>query len=329
MRRTLYSILLLAIMFLAAPYLIIRITAPEAAREAVGLITLVEPVERSQAPDSAHIRPPPIELDDFERYLIGVVAAEMPALFHIEALRAQAVASRTYALYAMGVLGMEVFDHSRISEIWQAYISEDEMRRRWGDGFYTHFATVSEAVSSTAGEILVYNGEPIVAVFHAWSGGMTEYSANVWSEQRPYLISVNSDFYSHRTDFEQVLEFSGNEFISLLRQEFHDIVFEGGDIISQIIIDSRSRAGYVTDVTVGNKKMDGALLRRVLGLRSTNFTVSRELDKIIFRTKGYGHGAGMSQVGANALAQQGYDYVRILLHYYTGVQLVRTDALFY
>lgn len=321
MRHILLITGLLFLLFLAAPYVIISLLGPSPT-EASAHTDLVVFAENQSQNNFVYISPGGVdELDDFERYLIGVVAAEMPALFHIEALRAQAVASRTYAIYSMMHLGMDEFDYSRIGEIWQAYISEAEMRRRWGNNFDTHFSTISEAVSSTRGEILVYNGEPIVAVFHAFSGGMTEYSGNVWREQRPYLRSVNSNFYRYRADFESVREFSGNEFISLLQREFPDIVFESGDIAEQIIINERTGAGYITRLTIGNKIMDGALARRLLGLRSTNFTIHRELDKIVLHVRGYGHGAGMSQVGAHSLAGMGYSYIDILKHYYYGVEL--------
>jgi len=327
MKRILCSIGLMVLMFLAVPYLTLRLMEPEVMVERTMATELVRRVEDvgSESRLIYSITEAHESMSDFERYLVGVVAAEMPALFHIEALKAQAVASRTYALYSMKNMGMEHFDYSRIGEIWQAYISEDEMRLRWGNDFNVHFAKITEAVYASRGEILMYEGEPIVAVFHAFSGGMTEYSENVWNEARPYLRSVNSDFYSYRADFIQELSFSGDEFLRLLRVEFSDITFGSGDIASQIIINHRTIAGYITSVTVGNKDMDGALLRRLLGLRSTNFEVSRRQDRIVFEVRGHGHGAGMSQVGANALAGMGYDYAAILKHYYFGVEIVRVE----
>ncbi|MCL2564842.1 MAG: stage II sporulation protein D [Defluviitaleaceae bacterium] len=327
MRRALSIIGLLFLIFLAAPYAIIAVLGSLDPPAAYAYLDLVVPAETQIRQNFVYAQTEiSDEFNEFERYLIGVVAAEMPALFHIEALKAQAVASRTYAIYSMMHLDMYEFDYLRIGEIWQAYISEIEMRRRWGNDFDTHFATISNAVNSTRGEILIYDGEPIVAVFHAFSGGMTEYSGNVWAEQRPYLRSVDSSFYRYRSDFESIAEFSGNEFISLLRREFPDIVFDGGDIALQIVINERSGAGYVTRITIGNKVMDGALLRRLLGLRSTNFTIHRELDKIVFRVRGYGHGAGMSQVGAHSLAMMGYNYIDILKHYYSGAQITRYEG---
>ena len=319
---------LLGLIFLAVPYFIARVLEPNTSQE----IVIIEPVFVAPSATSLVQIEPRLqvyiqlgeigELCPFERYLVGVVAAEVPALFHMEALRAQAVAARTYAIYSMAALGMDEFDHGRISEIWQAYLTEAEMRRRWGDDFDRHFGTIWEAVASTMGEILVYNDEPILAVYHAFSGGRTEYSENVWSAPRPYLRSVSSDFYTYRADFEYVREFSNGEFISLLRSSFPNIALESGNIIAQITINERSAAGYILRITIGNQTMDGTQLRSILGLRSTNFTIAQSGDNITFRTRGHGHGVGMSQIGANALAHRGYSYVEILKHYFSGALLV-------
>jgi len=315
---------LLSLIFLAVPYFIARVLEPNTSYESV----IMEPVivtprttfevqQKSRIQVYSRSR----ELCPFERYLVGVVAAEVPALFHMEALRAQAVAARTYAIYSMRTLDMDEFDYGRISEIWQAYLTEADMRRRWGDDFDIHFGTIWEAVASTRGEILIYDDEPILAVYHAFSGGRTEYSQNVWSAPRPYLRSVSSDFYTYRADFEYVREFSVGEFVSLLRTAFPNIVLDSNNIMAQININERSAAGYILRITIGNQTMDATQLRSILGLRSTNFTIAQSGDKVIFRTRGHGHGVGMSQLGANALAHQGYSYVEILKHYFSGALL--------
>jgi len=316
---------LLSLTFLAVPYFISRVLEPNASNAPVVIEpVLVTPRATSQIQLKTYARPYPYldELCPFERYLVGVVAAEVPALFHMEALRAQAVAARTYAIYSMSALEMYKFDHGRISEIWQAYLTEAEMRRRWGHDFDSHFGTIWEAVASTRGEVLVYDDEPILAVYHAFSGGQTEYSENVWSAPRPYLRSVNSDFYTYRADFEYTHEFSNSEFVSLLRSVFPNIELESSNIAAQIIINERSAAGYIQRITIGNQTMDATQLRNILGLRSTNFTITQNSDSIAFRTRGHGHGVGMSQVGANALARRGYSYIEILKHYFSGALLV-------
>ncbi|MCL2739423.1 MAG: stage II sporulation protein D, partial [Bacteroidales bacterium] len=249
--------------------------------------------------------------------------AEVPALFHMEALRAQAVAARTYAIYSMASIGMDHFDHARISEIWQAYLSESEMRARWGDNFDTHFAAIHEAVRSTKGEILVYDNEPILAVFHAQSGGQTEYSENVWRAPRPYLQSVNSNFYTYRPDFEYNHKFSTAELNTRLNSAFPNMLSDSN--APQIQINARTAAGYVQSVTIAGHPIDAIALRTALGLRSTNFTIRHENNHTIFTTRGHGHGVGMSQIGANALARRGYSYVEILAHYYRGAMVVGKD----
>lgn len=302
MRKILYYTVLCFLLFLAAPYTITSVLAHDSSSKKETGIT-------------SKIHEPIAIEDSFERYIVGVVAAEMPALYNSEALKAQAVASRTYALNFIERSGEN--DYTKIG---QAYIDEAEMRERWGDNFNVYYGKIAEAVEKSAGEIMVYEGEPIVAVFHAFSAGKTENSEDVWKENLPYLKSVDSEFDQKAQNFEQRVEFSGNEFITLLREEFPDIVFDKGDIMDQIKVNEYTEAGYVKQITIGNKIMDGSVLRRIFGLRSTNFEISRELEKIVFAVKGYGHGAGMSQVGANYLAEEGYDYKQILKYYYSDIE---------
>jgi len=330
-KKLILCAVMLSLIFLASPYFIARVLEPKDSNTITTEPPLITPItphrgERPRSPAGHE----PVEhecettvttnLCPFERYIIGVVAAEVPALFHMEALRAQAVAARTYAIYSMSTLGMDQFDYARISEIWQAYLSEPDMRLRWGNNFDTHFATIHEAVRSTKGEILVYNNEPILAVFHAQSGGQTEYSENVWHSPRPYLQSVNSDFYTYRPDFEYRHKFTQAELNTRLNSALPNMLPSNN--VPQIQINSRSAAGYVQSVTIAGQSLDAAALRTALNLRSTNFTIHHENTNTIFTARGHGHGVGMSQIGANALAQRGYSYVEILEHYYRGARVV-------
>ncbi|MDR2898826.1 MAG: stage II sporulation protein D [Clostridiales bacterium] len=256
----------------------------------------------------------------FENYITGVVAAEMPALYDEEALKAQAVAARTYALNYITRTG----DNDYMN-IGQAYISVDEMKSRWGEGFDAYYTKVSKAVSDTSGEVMVYDGEPIVAVFHALSAGKTENSEDVWTQELPYLKSVDSSFDEQAKGFITRMEFKDDDFITRLKAYYPDISFEPGDIIDQIKVEEYTDAGYVKTVAVGDKVIEGTELRRILELKSANFTVYGEQDKIVFETKGYGHGAGMSQTGANYLAENGYGYREILEHYYNGVSIEKRE----
>jgi len=249
-----------------------------------------------------------------ESYIIGVVAAEMPVSFEIEALKAQAVAARTYAYRQIG--DSKTIDPNSIG---QAYISVDEMKNRWKESFEQNYNKVCSAVNQTKNEIMVYNGEPILAAFHSTSAGVTESSENVWSEKLSYLKSVDSHEDENAPDFLYDSSFSVSDFKE--RFQKNGCVFFD-DLKNDVSILSRTDAGYVSQIKIGGKTFKGSQVRTILSLRSTNFTISYKNDKIIFTTKGYGHGAGMSQYGAEFMAKQKKNYKEILSHYYYGVEFV-------
>lgn len=251
--------------------------------------------------DSLNIYKSSLKKSSFEDYIIGVVAAEMPASYNSEALKAQAVASRTYALRAL-----ENAPSLSYSSIGQAYITENEMRSRWGSEYNTYYKKIKDAVSSTKGIIAVYEGKPILAAFCASSGGKTEESQNVWGQAMPYLIGVDSHWDSKNT---QTLSFTENELTSIL----------GG--IPEI--QSLTQSGYVQSVFAGGRKLSGIEVRQRLGLKSANFYLSRSNGKVYVTTRGYGHGVGMSQTGANAMADEGCTFDEILSHYYPGTDLAK------
>lgn len=249
---------------------------------------------------------------ELEEYVLGVVSAEMPASFPLEALKAQAVAARTYELRKM----KEVNSGEVLYDVGQAYCTEEERRKKWGENYETYLEKMEEAVSQTEGEIMTYEEEPILAVFHAQSGGHTEDSENVWVQKIPYLRGVDSEEDEGAPGFETEERIPASEVWSKLSQY--------GDLgVSEEALEfsdaKRSEAGYIQTIQAGKLTLEGQEIRTALGLRSTNFTVKRQADAFVFTTKGYGHGAGMSQYGAKALAEEGMDYHEILLHYYTGV----------
>ncbi len=253
------------------------------------------------------------ENPQMESYIIGVVAAEMPVSFEIEALKAQAVAARTYAYRQVGTSEINP------DKLGQAYISVDEMKKRWGNDFEQNYNKVKTAVESTKNQIMVYDGEPILAAFHSTSGGVTENSENVWSEKLNYLKSVDSHEDENAPDFLHNSEFKMSEFKEIFSKDgckFSD------NLSNDVSIVKRTDAGYVLTIKIGGKEFKGKDVRTKLSLRSTNFTISFKGDKIIFTTKGYGHGAGMSQYGANFMAKNKKNYKEILLHYYYGVEFI-------
>lgn len=249
---------------------------------------------------------------ELERYVAGVVSAEMPALFPMEALKAQAVAARTYQVRYMKQSGSEEV----LYDVGQAYLDEQGQREKWSAQYETYAARIRQAVAETKGEIMVYEGEPILAAFHAQSSGKTENSENVWVQEIPYLRSVDSSGDLEAPDHETTTALSAAFVWEALRQ-YGALGVSATDLtFSKPVC---SEAGYVQQIQAGNLTLTGQEVREALGLRSTDFTVQRQGDQFLFTTKGYGHGAGMSQYGAKALAEEGMDYREILQHYYTGI----------
>jgi len=253
--------------------------------------------------------------DELEEYIVGVVAAEMPAAFEKEALKAQAVAARTYAVNS----GLSVDE--LIKSNGQAYNTEKEMKDKWGESFTQYHEKIKSAVSETAGEIIVYNDEPILAVFHAISGGKTETAENIWHRELPYLKSVESSEDTMAKEYYAESIFSANEAAALLQAKYDSLKITEGRLADQMQILERTEAGYVSRIQIGNMVLTGRQVREALGLRSSNFTYHQDGENIVFETKGYGHGAGMSQYGANYMAAAGKTFDEILKYYYSGVEI--------
>lgn len=262
---------------------------------------------------------------DLESYLTGVVAAEMPASFECEALKAQAVAARTYTLYKIryGCANHPDADACDDINCCKAYSSQEELKSVWGDNYEQYRARIQQAVNETDGVVVTYNKEPILAAFHSSSGGRTADSGEVWGKSLPYLVSVESP-----EDEDAVPNYIVEKRISL--KEFKAIVLErypaaefSNDASTWVSIDAISPSGRVEDATVGGVAVKGYNVRNLFELRSTMFTVTTDGEGIIFTTAGYGHGVGLSQYGANVMAKNGSNYGEILAAYYTGTGLTR------
>lgn len=259
-----------------------------------------------------------------DEYLRGVLAAEMPALYHMEALKAQAVAARTYTvkqLPAYGGPGCRENPAADISTDYrsnQAWLSENEMKEKWGFiSYFYNWARINRAVEQTEGEVLVYNEKVIDAVYHANSGGQTEDSTFVWGEMHPYLQSVSSPYDQERSEnYLNTFYFGVDE----LRDK---LGLSGEDSSSFIELTHRSSSGRVIELTAGDKKITGNDFRSLLGLTSNKFEISRTGDIFTITVFGKGHGVGMSQDGADGYARAGYDYRQILEHYYPGTKIGR------
>ncbi len=265
-----------------------------------------------------------IEEIDLDEYLYGVVSAEMPASFEEEALKAQAVVARTYTIYKIvnndGKHGeADICDDSTCCQAW---ISEQDRKDRWDeDEKEENWNKIVNAVNSTQGKIVTYNGEPINAFFHSNSGGTTEAPIEVWGGSGyPYLQSVataGEDAYSQYSSEAEFIEAEFEEKIKELHSDF-EIDFDDENCIK---IEEYTEGNRVKTIKIGNLELSGVEVRNIFGLRSANFTVTIEDNKIKFEVIGYGHGVGMSQTGADSLAKEGKTYEEIIHHYYTGVEI--------
>jgi len=266
-------------------------------------------------------------------YLNGVLAAEMPATFPDEALRAQAVAARTYTMYKLRLIelgltppechkGAALCDDSAHCK---AYIDIDKNAQAlWGDSAAEYRAAISAAVSSTDGEIIVYKDEPIAAVFHSASAAKTESSLDVWGSDMPYLQSVDSPGGEDSPKYSGTVTVTADKFRETVISSYPDADLSS-DPSSWFKASKRSEAGGIIDVAVGGVRIPGTAIREMFSLNSTNFTVTSTENSLTFHTIGYGHGVGLSQYGSRKLALSGKNYKEILAWYYTGTEIRKMD----
>ena len=254
-------------------------------------------------------------------YLVGVVRAEMPASFEEEALKAQAVAARTYTYYKIQTGGNhgDTADICTDSTCCQAYISEENARNNWGENADAYEEKIETAVRETDGETILYGGVPILAVFHSSSAGMTRAAGQVWLNDLPYLQSVTSPEQGNSIpNYYSRAEFTQEQFREkvLAAEPEADLSGPVETWLQNAVTDT---AGSVSTVDVGGVMVKGSTLRSILGLRSACFEWEVQDGKLVFFVTGYGHGVGMSQYGAQQMAKDGAGYLEILTHYYTGV----------
>ena len=263
-----------------------------------------------------------------EAYILGVVAAEMPASFDPEALRAQAVAARTYTLYKGAHGGCRSASASVCtnSACCQAYAPDDALRVRWGADYADNLSKITDAVASTAGQVLLYDGAPIEALYHSASGGRTEDSEAVYAAAVPYLRAVESTNESGSSRLTGTATFSRKDFASRVNSTWAGARLDPATLENDVEILRTSESGRVQEMRLGGKAVTGKQVRRLFGLDSTLFTVTFTRSSVRFDTRGFGHGVGMSQTGANSMGKGGRTYEEILLYYYTGTTLGRIES---
>lgn len=283
-----------------------------------------QPVALLESPISIAVyrtEPKVVEEIPLEEYVIGVVASEMPAEFELEALKAQALAARTYIVKQLlnekkvGTPdGADVTD----TQMHQVYKNKQELKAQWGADYEWKLQKITEAVAATQGKILTYDNTPIDASFFSTSNGFTENSEAYWTEELPYLKSVESPWDTNSPKFSDRKVFTLAEFEQKLGVSV-------GDNNSVGTVVEKTPGQRVGVVNINGKTFTGREIREALGLNSTDFTWERKGDQIIITTKGNGHGVGMSQYGANFMAEEGKNYEDIVLHYYSGVQVAAVD----
>lgn len=243
-------------------------------------------------------------------YLIGVVSSEMPASFNLEALKAQSVLARTYALKAKQT-GKKLTD----TVSTQSYIDIDQMKNKWENSFNTYYNKIKNAVENTNGEYLSYNGNYIEALYHSTNNGKTESSLDVFGNYYPYLISVSSEYDIKASSYLRTINTPLDTISNKLGLNLNN------DSVISIL--SYTDGGNIKEININGNNFSGKKVRELLGLRSADFDISISDNNANITTRGYGHGVGMSQYGANGMANAGYSYKDILSHYYPGTTLTK------
>ncbi|MBO5743501.1 MAG: stage II sporulation protein D [Clostridia bacterium] len=256
---------------------------------------------------------------NIEEYLVNVVSAEMPSSFAIEALKAQTVAARTYALRKINKnlpehKGADLctdFSHC------QAYSYNSDLKSKWGNSYLKNYKKIKSAVDSTAGQYLAYDNDYAITVFHSCSNGITEKASEVWGGSFPYLVNVDSPGDYLKKDYITKAVFSEKEFENIIKNKFNNIDFSNeaiGDI-------SYTSGSNVKDIVIFGKKIKGTDIRKMFSLKSSSFSIDKKAQDFVFTVSGNGHGVGMSQYGAEKMARDKQSYKEILSHFYPGTEL--------
>lgn len=253
-----------------------------------------------------------IERVPIEEYVVGVLAGEVPVSFENDALKAQAVASRSYVMYQMQRNKNKDYDVvDTVSN--QVYLDYEDMKERWKEDYINNVNKIKTAVIETAGEYLEYDGKVVEAMFFSTSTGMTENSEDVFSSEVPYLRSVVSTWDEISPAYTDSKKFSKDEFYNLLDLDYKEKL--------NVEVTNSTSTGRIKEIKINNKIFTGKDVSSKLKLRSNFFTIDEYDDCIMVSTKGYGHGVGLSQYGAQGMALDGYKYDEILKYYYSGVEI--------
>lgn len=261
-----------------------------------------------------------VEEMDLEKYLEGVLVAEMPAKFNIEALKAQAVTSRTYALSKI-MNENKIHNKADVCDTVhsQAYIDEKDYEKKFGNKVNEYISKIRDAINETNGEVLVYDGNILKnALYFAVSSGVTEEASEVFSFSEPYLKSVDSKFDQDAPNATKEYVFKEKDFLKIINNNYKNAKVRSFDDIEIL---SYNTSGSIGKIKLGNEVIRGLDFRYLFKLNSSNIVMEKKDSEIIVNVKGYGHGVGLSQWGAGKMAELGYTYDEILKHYYTGIEI--------
>ena len=334
MKKTLPLLLLFALLVYLLP--MTALLVPATSKTPAGSSASASgTASQSSSPQEQAVEDPLLILDEdtdtvmtvsMRDYVLGAVAAEMPMSYADDALRAQAVAAHSYALAVKAQcdgsdpsLQGAYFKADPVRRI--GFVTDEVMQSLWGDQYEENRARLESVVGPVLDQVLLYEGAPALACYHAISNGMTESSEAVWGTALPYLVSVDSSLDLQSPDYEQTITMTAQEVSECLSANFAglDLTTDPSEWFTKLEL---SPAGYVQKVSIGQVVCNGADVRNALSLRSAAFTIEYTEDKVFsITTHGYGHGVGMSQYGANAMALTGKGYKEILAHYYPGTQL--------
>ncbi len=253
-----------------------------------------------------------IEVVPLEEYIAGVLAGEMPVSFHEEALKAQAVASRSYVMFQ--IIKNQKKEYDVVDTVLnQVYLDSDTLKEKWKNHYEEYYQKITNAVKDTAYQYLVYQDKVAEALFFSTSTGYTENSEEVFANKVPYLRSVESSWDKISPAFQEVDTYTKKEFLDALKLPNTNEI--------SISILSKTGAGRINSIQINDSTFSGADVMSKLHLRSRAFTITVGEENVTIQTKGYGHGVGMSQYGAEGMAQAGYPYDEILKHYYTDIEI--------
>ncbi len=338
MKRWIDIILLIILMVLMLPTLIVTIfsrRSPDAPPPSFQIPEEEESI-RVKETNAVYVEPTitlynhytkALEAIPLEEYVVGVVAAEMPSSFELEALKAQAVAARTLAarkLRSHGGGGCTKYKGADVCSQYshcQAWIPESQQRKNWGSNYEENIQKIRQAVEETRGYIMTYEGRPIEVFFYSTSNGKTEDVAEVFSASLPYYGVVDSPGEEGAPRYKETFTFTYEEFVRIFTTKYPKSGLSISNLENSIKILSRTESGRVRDLMVGNTKVKATDFRVLYKLNSTDFTFRFDQGKVYIDTIGYGHGVGMSQIGANVMAKKGQKYIEILKHYYRGIEI--------